>query len=85
MNTQEITLALTPFVSLFGTFLARKIIPNIPGPVLPVVAGVLGVVPDMVQSIANDTTASPLKGFLAGLAAVAIHQVGVQLQKPKTP
>lgn len=83
MNTQETVLALTPFVSLAATKLVRSVLPNIPAPILPVVAGGLGILPDLAQAIAYNTQANPLKGFLAGLAAVAIHQVAVQLQKPK--
>lgn len=82
MNTQETILALTPFISLAATKLVRSLVPKTPAPLLPVVAGALGVLPDLAQAVANNTAASPLKGFLAGLAAVAIHQVSVQLTKP---
>lgn len=83
MNNQETVLALTPFASLAATKIARVLVPKIPTPLLPVIAGGLGIIPDAVQALAYNTQANPLKGFLAGLAAVAIHQVAVQLQKPK--
>lgn len=83
MTIPELVLALTPFVSLAVTTIIRALLPKIPGPLLPVIAGAIGVLPDAISAFAHNTEASPLKGFLAGCAAVAIHQVKVQLVRQR--
>jgi hypothetical protein len=83
MTTPEIILLLTPIISLGVTAVLRVLLPKIPGPLLPVIAGAVGVFPDAINAFASGSEASPLKGFLAGCAAVALHQVKVQLGKPK--
>lgn len=83
MNTPDLILALTPIVSLLVTFAVKKALPAIPGWALPIVSGLVGVLPDLSHAIATGDAANPLKGALLGLAATGIHQIKAQFNKPQ--
>ena len=72
---------LTPIVSLAVTFLAKLLIPRIPGVLLPLVSGVVGVLTTVVSNAATGTDQDALIGFGLGLGGTALHQIKVQLGK----
>lgn len=81
MSTSDIVLALTPVISLAATAGVRALIPKIPGWLVPVVAALIGVSPDLITHLVTGSAQSPLVAALLGLAATGLHQIKVQFTK----
>lgn len=81
MNTPELIIALTPLVSLLATSLVNYIFPRVSGWILPIVAGAIGILPDLIHSVLANIEASPLIAAFAGLTATALHQIKQQWNK----
>lgn len=80
--TPEIIIALTPLVSFAVTAGFKKILPQIPGWALPLVAAVVGIATDLLGAQTTGANAAPLTAAFLGLAATGLHQIKSQLNKP---
>lgn len=82
LNNPELLKALIPVITPLVIAGVRFGLPKVPSKFYPLLAAVIGVVLDLLGSVAIGTNATPLVGFALGLAGVGLREAKDQLSKP---